>query len=106
MPESRRKLIRCEIACGPARVGVTFNGTASRATRDIYCLAWHMDYTAPDAQYAPAFSRSQRGSPTNQFHRRKCTAFAHGYDDLLDMLRAGLTLCLSGEAFMAQEQPA
>lgn len=100
---SNRNRIVCQIACGPARVGVEFNGEATRATCNTYCLAWHMDSHDDSARYASAFGSSQRGSPINQFHRRKCTAFAYGYADLLDMLRAGLTLCRSGEAFMAAE---
>jgi hypothetical protein len=80
-------------------VWLTFDGDDSQDKRGEFCLAWCMNYKS-EGRLTDAFGILQRAS-VNPHHRRKCTAFAEGFDDLLVNLRKGWECINSGDAFIA-----
>lgn len=84
------------IVCENVRVHVNFDGDNPRSLLDNYCLPWCVERC--DARLSAAFGLAQ-GAEVNPFHRRKCTAFAYGIDNLLRQLAAGFELLKSGRAF-------
>lgn len=71
-------------------VGIDFDGESSQP--DTICLPWCISVDS-NARLANTFG------DVNQFHHRKCTAFAEGFDDLLRQVRRGLELANNGAAF-------
>ena len=104
---------RCEYtaARGDARVHVigqrglacSIEFERQSAQKDNYCMPWHFDVKPsnydPRAYMSAAFGRAQGGS-VNSHHRRKCTTFADGIEELLEKLEAGMIMAESGAAFM------
>lgn len=110
---------RCEYAApgdirinlvGPRGLAVSVEFESRAGMPDNFCLAWHFDFKEetrnpgpPPALLSDDFGRYQ-GSPVNGTHRRKCTAFAHGIDTLLDKLEVAMKMaagdCPFGNAFI------
>lgn len=78
-------------------VGIEFESQTTMP--DNYCLAWHFDYKIDEnALLSDAFG-SYQGSPINNTHRRKCTAFARGIDTLLDKLEVAMQMAANDSPF-------
>lgn len=87
------RMIRCEIALDGVRAGIEFDGDASAALLDNYCVPWNSD-----KRLSHEFETTA-GASVNTYHRMKCTAFYPGAAYLEKKLHAVLGLIASGEAF-------
>lgn len=96
--------IKLEIESGGICVGISFDGDNCTQLLDNYCLAWHMHYEC-DRRMSRRFGSSQC-SDVNPFHRRKCTAFARGVDQLLKQIADAFKLIESGDAFEPEKAAA
>lgn len=89
--------IRLLIACEGVTVHPDFDGDNCVELLDNYCLTWCVEH-ASDKRLSRQFGVSQ-GAEVNPFHRRKCTAFARGIDQLLQQLGDAFELLKNGSAF-------
>lgn len=91
--------VRVEFAhSGGISVNVEFDGDDNMDRRDDFCMAWHMTGNR-DAGMTYAFGRAA-GGEVNPHHRRKCTAFAEGFDDLCVKLSRVIAALNSGQAYL------
>jgi len=81
-------------------VTASFDGQSPQP--DVHVVSWHM---ARDVDTCLADTFTRAGEP-NRYHFRKATAVAYGFDNLLHVLRTGLELAASGEAFSAEREAA
>lgn len=91
------------ISLGPVRLTVDFDGDNVAALVDNYCLPWNIKHDS-EAKFRDDFGWLQL-SNVNQYHRRKCTAFAPGIDALLELLGFGFQMIRDGRAFVGYEAP-
>lgn len=92
--------IRLNIEMGECRVGIDFDGESNQP--DVICMPWNT-LLSSDARMTPAFGRAVVAE-VNPFHRAKCMGFAHGYEDLIDRLRAALECIKAGDAYVLDPQ--
>lgn len=85
-----------DMECEGFGVSVDFDGDNCAQLLDNYCLPWHG--LAGENRLSSAFGAAQCAE-VNPFHRRKCTAFARGIDDLLRKLALGFEMLKDGRAF-------
>lgn len=95
---TERNRIRCEILKGSLSVNLDFDGSRWNTMPDYFCLAWNVATGDREARLSSRFG-IVAGASVNPHHRRKCTAFADGFDDLLGALREAFALVDSREAF-------
>jgi len=95
----RRVVVRMRAARGLC-LTVDFDGDSTQP--DTHILSWHMA-TDVDTCLASAFCRV---GDVSAYHFRKATSVAEGFDDLCDVLRRGLEIAASGEAFSDEREAA
>lgn len=86
--------------CGPKGLSVSIEFERRTTQVNLFCMPWHFASSGDrDAKLSDNFGRVQ-GSPfDNYHHRRKCTAFAAGIEELLTKLERAMELANNGEAF-------
>lgn len=89
---------------GPRGLDVRVEFERRTSQPNVFCLAWNIGLRS-DARLADFFSLTQN-SDVNQYHHSKCTAFAHGFAELLTMLRDGLVAAKEGYAFDLKREAA
>lgn len=92
------KVIAIEMEWDDARLGVDFDGSKGPGEdRDVFCMPWCIAHGS-EATFSDAFGLIME-SPVNQIHRRKCTAFAYGFDQFMARMEAAFDAIASGAAF-------
>jgi len=81
-------------APGGLELTVAFNGGSWQP--NVYVLSWHMSTHSPKLLNEATF-----GGSVNPHHKRKATYVAHGFDDLYQQLKKGLTMAQDGTAYLA-----
>lgn len=92
---------------GGLAVTVTFEADDPQDICGQFCLAWHISggfdasgaWADPCSQISAAFGAAMRAS-VNPHHRRKCTAFAIGFDDLCAKLTSAVSMLHDGTAYV------
>lgn len=78
-------------------VTVEFDGDSPQDRKGEFCMAWHVSVNS-DMAYSEAFGAAM-GASVNQYHHRKCTAFAYGFQDLCEKLVKAVTMISDGTAY-------
>lgn len=78
---------------------VDFDGDSIQL--DEHVLSWHF---AHDADKEARLNAATFGGNVNPHHQRKATYAAYGIDELCMMLRRGLRMAQTGEAFVREER--
>jgi hypothetical protein len=86
-------------------VTVEFDGDSAQDREGVFCMAWHVSgwyegetyISHENTQYSEGFGLAMNCS-VNPFHRRKCTAFAYGFDDLCRKLTRAVEMFNDGSA--------
>lgn len=94
-----RIVVRVEAARG-LRVAIDFDGKSCQP--DVHVMSWNFDLSS-DARLSDRFARL--GS-INEYHHRKATYVAHGFEALCFALEFGLTLARDGTAFDVDREAA
>ena len=79
-------------APGDLCLTVEFDGDSWQP--DVHVLSWHMALSSHAKLNPHTF-----GGTVNTYHYHKATYVAHGFDDLLIQLAAGLKMCQNGTAY-------
>jgi hypothetical protein len=95
MTQGREIHLRLKLP-GGLECGLELDGDSGQNQEGTFCMPWCV--WGSDAQLSEAFGAAMRSS-VNPYHRRKCTAFAYGWDDFLAKLRVGITMTTNGEAY-------
>lgn len=82
---------------GPRGLGCSLLFEHGSFMPDEFVIAWNI--REGDARLSDAFGYVQ-GAKVNEFHRRKCTTVAHGFDHLRQLIASGMDCAGDGSAFV------
>lgn len=92
------KEIAMEMTWPQARLRIDFDGSKGIGeNRDVFCMPWCTAFGS-NARFSNEFEAIME-APVNRIHESKCTAFAVGFDELLERLEAAFDAIADGSAF-------
>jgi hypothetical protein len=92
------KEIALEMCWPDVRLRIDFDGSKGIGeNRDVFCMPWCIDFDS-DARFSNTFERIM-SAPVNRIHEAKCTAFAVGFDELLERLESAFDAIADRSAF-------
>jgi len=96
----KREIVLRITAARNLQVHITLDGDSAQDRSGTFCLPWCIHWSAEEViKLSDAFGECQQ-SEVNRFHRRKCTAFADGFNILQEKLCKGLMMAKDGSAFL------